>query len=357
LTAFVQPKILPLNGQSLHQDDSSTHASYFADYSNVASIMPMYPAPILILDGGLGTTLKDQYQAEVDGATRPLWSSHLLISDPAKLLDAQTAFADAGADIVLTATYQASLEGFARTTNPENGSFGVSRAEAETYMRSAVGISRASFENVQTVRGGGNVALSLGAYGAVMVPSQEYTGKYDDGHKSLEQLRDWHKTRLDIFTEMEEVWHDIDMVAFETVPLLAEIDAVRQTISMAQQNSANCKREKPFWISCVFPGKELRLPDGSSVDDVVKTMLAKRENAAMPFAIGINCTKIGKLALLLKEFEGAVNRMTEAGELGHSPALVLYPDGTKGEVYNTTTHEWEMPEQNHDMVSSPILPV
>jgi homocysteine S-methyltransferase len=321
----------------------------------VVSVIPMYPVPILILDGGLGTTLKDQYHAEVDGTTRPLWSSHLLISDPAKLVEVQTAFADAGADIILTATYQASLEGFAHTVNPQDGSLGIPRAEAEAYMRSAVGISRASFKNVQATRGGGNVALSLGAYGAVMVPSQEYTGKYDEGHKSVEQLRDWHKERLDIFTEREEVWYDVDMVAFETVPLLAEIEAVRQTMWMAQQDSANCKREKPFWISCVFPGKDLCLPDGFSVDDVVRAMLAKRENAAMPFAIGINCTKIGKLAELLREFEVAVKRMVESGELDHSPALVLYPDGTKGEVYNTTTHEWEIPEQSHDMVGLSAL--
>jgi homocysteine S-methyltransferase len=317
--------------------------------------MSMYPVPILVLDGGLGTTLKDQYHAEVDGESRPLWSSHLLISDPAKLLEVQTAFADAGADIILTATYQASLEGFDHTVNPRDGTLGISRAEAETYMRSAVGISRSSFRNIQATRGGGSVALSLGAYGAVMVPSQEYTANYDGDHKSMEQLREWHKKRLDIFTEREDVWYDVDMLAFETVPLLAEIEAVRQTISMAQQNSANCKQEKPFWISCVFPGTDLCLPDGSSINAVVKAMLSKHENAAMPFAVGINCTKIGKLPELLKEFEAAIKQMTEAGELNHSPALVLYPDGTKGEVYNTTTREWEMPEGSQDLVGFPIL--
>jgi homocysteine S-methyltransferase len=332
----------------------SHQSSLIAECSSVASIMSMYPVPILILDGGLGTTLKDQYHAEVDGATRPLWSSHLLISDPAKLLDVQTAFADAGADIILTATYQASLEGFACTINPEDGSLGIPRADAETYMRSAVGIARASYRNIQATRGGGNVALSLGAYGAVMVPSQEYTGKYDDEHKSVQQLRDWHKDRLDVFTGKEEVWVDINMIAFETIPLLAEIESVRQTMWMAQQNAYN-KKERPFWISCVFPGMDSCLPDGSSVDLVVRAMLAKHEDNAMPFAIGINCTKIGKVAELLKEFEAAVRRMAEAGDLDHSPALVLYPDGTKGEVYNTTTHEWEMPEQSDDMVGSPIL--
>jgi len=314
----------------------------------------MNPAPILILDGGLGTTLKDQYHLEVDGESRPLWSSHLLISDPNKLLEVQTAFADAGADVILTATYQASLEGFAKTINPRDGSFGISSAEAKDYMRSAAGISRASFSRVQATRGGGSVALSLGAYGAVMVPSQEYMGKYDDEHKTVEQLRNWHRIRLDIFTEKEETWNDIDMVAFETIPVLTEIEAVRQTIWMAQQNSGNCRMEKPFWTSCVFPGNDLCLPDGSSVDAVVENMLSKHDSAAMPFAVGINCTKIGKMPELLKQFEAAVKRMTEAGELNYSPALVLYPDGTKGEIYNTTTHEWEAPEQSFNLVGHSI---
>jgi homocysteine S-methyltransferase len=63
-------------------------------------------APLMLLDGGLGTTLKYLYNAKLDGANWALWSSHLLISDPAKLLAVQTAFADAGADAITTATYQ-----------------------------------------------------------------------------------------------------------------------------------------------------------------------------------------------------------------------------------------------------------
>jgi homocysteine S-methyltransferase len=311
--------------------------------------------PILILDGGLGTTLKDQYHEEVDGEARPLWSSHLLISDPAKLIDVQAAFAEAGAEIILTATYQASLGGFARTTDPQDGSLGIPRAKAESYMRSAVGISRHSFKKNQGSSNGGQVALSLGAYGAVMVPSQEYTGNYDDGHTTVDQLSNWHKDRLDIFLDCQ-VWNDIDMVAFETLPLLAEIKAVRETMWMASQNSAQ-KEEKPFWISCVFPGRDLCLPDGSSVEDVIRAMLGRQGNADMPFAIGINCTKIGKMEELLREFETIVKKLLGDGEIDHAPSLVLYPDGTKGEVYNTSTHEWEKPEQDQDLVSSFTLGV
>ena len=36
--------------------------------------------------------------------------------------------------------------------------------------------------------------------------------------------------------------------------------------------------------------------------------------------------------------------MVKNEQLNSWPALVLYPDGTNGEVYNTTTQTWELPE-------------
>ena len=309
---------------------------------DISSSVSTIHIPITILDGGLGTTLKDHYDASVDGATRPLWSSHILISDPATLTSVQTAFADAGAEIILTATYQASIEGFSRTENPQDGSIGIPVAEAEKYMRSAVKIARSSFKRKHGAEKAGKVALSLGAYGAVMVPSQEYSGKYDEEHRTLKQLRDWHHQRLGIFFNVKETWREVDMVAFETLPLLVEIEAVRQTMWMTQETAEGHSEPKPFWISCVFPGKDLCLPDGSSVDKIVAAMLGRRNNAAMPFAIGINCTKVGKVTELIREFEDAVGKMIDAKELKDAPALVFYPDGTNGEVYNTSTHEWEV---------------
>jgi homocysteine S-methyltransferase len=38
--------------------------------------------------------------------------------------------------------------------------------------------------------------------------------------------------------------------------------------------------------------------------------------------------------------------MIEAGDLENWPALVLYPDGTKGEAYNTSTRRWENSESD-----------
>jgi len=132
--------------------------------------------PIILLDGGLGTTLADQYNVIYDDST-PLWSSQLLITNPQKLKDVQEAFAAAGADIILTATYQASYEGFARS--------GVSEDEAERSMRSAVLIARDAFMSRLDGKRG-KVALSLGAYGATMIPGQEYSGAYDPDHAGVE---------------------------------------------------------------------------------------------------------------------------------------------------------------------------
>jgi homocysteine S-methyltransferase len=342
--------------------------------------------PILLLDGGLGTTLADQYGC-VFNDTTPLWSSDLLLTNSSLLLEAQTAFASAGADIILTATYQASYSGFSKS--------GASRAQAQKAMRRAVVIANNSFSSKNhdvdwkgfgslpiSRTGKGKVALSLGAYGATMVPSQEYSGKYDEEHVTVEQLREWHKERIDVFRpfgfydtdsssrrpgvredvelfQREDCWDNIDFVAFETLPLLREIVAVREVMkyvwntTRTRYDSEVGDSEKGFWISCVFPGEGNMLPDGSSVKDVVRAMLEEKEGAARPMGVGINCTKIGKLESLIEEFESAIRDLVEKGSLEEPVSLVVYPDGANGEVYNTTTKEWEKSRDgNESSVSS-----
>lgn len=210
-------------------------------------------------------------------------------------------------------------------------------------MRSAVGIARQAFQGTDKGDGSkkGKVALSLGAYGATMVPSQEYSGKYDAEHVTVEQLAAWHRKRIGVFFEGEggKCWEEVDYVAFETVPRIEEVWAVREV--MGDVNSVVGKEgESGFWISCVFPGEGSMLPDGSSVQDVVKAMLG-REGGAVPMGVGINCTKIGKVEGLISEFEGAIEEMVQSGQVAEWPSLAIYPDGTNGEVYNTITKEWE----------------
>jgi len=272
--------------------------------------------PILILDGGLGTTLEDEHGVQYSSAT-PLWSSHVLVESPSTLLKVQEAFAQAGADVILTATYQTSLEGFLKTRI--NGS-PIRRADAESYMRSAVIIARSAFHDRP-----GLVALSLGAYGATMIPSAEYSGEY--GSMSEDDLRKFHLERLSTFTS-PGIWAEIDLVAFETLPRLEEVRAIRELMRHVP--------EKPYWISCVFPTDD-HLPDGSSIEEVVQAMLW---GGQPPFAIGLNCTKVNKVDELVRKFENAAAQLQL-----QLPHLVMYPDGTAGKVYDTTLQQWKGEDQ------------
>jgi homocysteine S-methyltransferase len=280
--------------------------------------------PIHLLDGGLGTILADRYDTVFDGST-PLWSSHLLLLESGQktLLDAQSAFADSGADIILSGTYQASYTGFESSGIKD-------REEAEKFMRGGVQIAKKASQG----RENGKVALSMGAYGATMIPGAEYSGDYDAAHSSVAQLADWHHERLSAFygssPEKSVCWDDVEYVAFETLPRIEEVKAVRQVMESIPE-----KEMKGYWISCVFPGEGNKLPDGSTIPTVVDAMLGGEERK--PMGIGLNCTRVGKVEGLVLEFEDAVEALGFAGKV----ALVFYPDGTQGEVYNTSTKEWE----------------
>ena len=271
------------------------------------------PDQVLLLDGGLGTTLEDEHGIQFSSKT-PLWSSHLLVENTNVLQTVQRDFANAGADIILTATYQASRTGFANTKLGSDK--GISRDEGSRYMVLAVKIARQAFQGRH-----GLVALSLGAYGASMVPSTEYSGEY--GSMTEQDLVEFHGDRLNIFQASEE-WNNVDLVAFETLPRLDEVLAVRRVMEPIQQ--------KEYWISCVFPNQDERLPDGTEIISLVKAMLG---GTRPPFAIGINCTKIYKVAGLIERFEDAAQSQGLA-----LPCLVVYPDGAGDKVYDTVTQQW-----------------
>ncbi|MCV5153678.1 homocysteine S-methyltransferase family protein, partial [Escherichia coli] len=75
----------------------------------------------------------------------------------------------------------------------------------------------------------GKVALSLGPYGATMIPSTEYSRRYDPKHQHVQALEKWHKERLDLFKDVDP--NQVNYIAFETVPRLDEIVAIRNLLS------------------------------------------------------------------------------------------------------------------------------
>jgi homocysteine S-methyltransferase len=230
--------------------------------------MSRYSIPILLLDGGLGTSLEDLYSVKFSENT-PLWSGHLLVSSPGTLQNLQSTFAIAGADVILTATYQVSFFGFSKTPRfSGGGDVGYSRDETEGYMRSAITIARKAIN--EGGRRDGLLALSLGALGAVLIPSQEFTGAYPAQYDHWKGLYNFHLERIHVFSSDKPTWEQIDIVAFETLPVVREVRAVREVMGELDREGIGMKK---FWISCVFPREDLRLPDGTGVADLVREMV------------------------------------------------------------------------------------
>ncbi|UNI13675.1 Homocysteine S-methyltransferase [Purpureocillium takamizusanense] len=296
--------------------------------------------PILILDGGLGTSLERSYGCVFTPAT-PLWSSHLLVSDPSLLQRCQADFArGVPVDVLLTATYQFSVAGFAGTRTPDHPR-GIPRPDIPRFVEAAVRVAEQARGMPRHEGGHARLALSLGPYGACMIPSQEYSGRYDAEHDAEDALREWHADRMRLFGGVADLASRIQYVALETIPRVDEIRALRRAIGAVPELA-----RRPFWMSCLFPhaADDDTLPDGSSAEEAVRAMLDPGVASARPWGVGINCTKVWKLDALLRRYEAAVAGLLSDGLIEAWPALVLYPDGTNGEVYNTATQKWELPE-------------
>jgi homocysteine S-methyltransferase len=64
---------------------------------------------VVVVDGGFSTQLS-KHVGPVDGD--PLWSARFNYTNPEAIVRTHMDFLEAGADLILTNTYQASVEGF-----------------------------------------------------------------------------------------------------------------------------------------------------------------------------------------------------------------------------------------------------
>lgn len=192
---------------------------------------------------------------------------------------------------------------------------------------------------------GVKVALSLGPYGAICVPAREFDGIYPPPYgppnnintfgpgeeeldeKAIRALSEFHLTRLLVFATHSPTWKKIDCIAFETIPLLREITAIRRAVrALYEQNPA--VERKPWWISTVYP--DGRFPQGCEIGQVVDTAL-REGDGERPDGLGVNCTSTNLLADVLSKF-------TLALPSNLTPWLVAYPNG--GDVYDPVAREW-----------------
>jgi homocysteine S-methyltransferase len=115
---------------------------------------------VVVLDGGLATEL----EAQGHDLSSSLWSARLLADDPEAVRAAHAAFFAAGAAVATTASYQASVEGFARA--------GVDRAGTERLLRRSVALAVQAREATDEPERRW-VAASVGPYGAARADGSE----------------------------------------------------------------------------------------------------------------------------------------------------------------------------------------
>ncbi|KAI0829785.1 Homocysteine S-methyltransferase [Trametes gibbosa] len=329
-------------------------------------------AQVLILDGGLGTTLEDDFHQDISHA---LWSAKPIDENPEVIISAHLAFLRAGANVILTSTYQCAYNTFERA--------GYSRQDAVRTMRKSVALAREAkrrFLEEPHASDHGNslpprevkIALSLGPYGATLFPAQEFDGFYpppygpvlsDTGERTntfadtpegrvhedaaIDALAAFHHERLHAFADDEETWKFIDFVAFETVPLRREIYAIRRAVTQLTNGGLGNTglQMKPWWITTDYPDghfPEMKLGGGHlTTADVAQAALVE-DRGAVAWGFGINCTGLEFLPVLLKEVHSAAKEHWE--KYGERPWLILYPN--RGDVYDPETQSWHQTEKD-----------
>ena len=168
--------------------------------------------PCAVTDGALATEL-ERAGFDTSGA---LWSARALADAPELVRRVHRSYLAAGADIVTSAGYQASVPGFLAA--------GYGRREAERLLRLAVRLVKDERDACERASGRRALAAtSAGPYGAYLADGSEYRGRYG---VSRRVLADFHRERLALLMEEEP-----DLVAFETVPSLAEAEVPSRTRS------------------------------------------------------------------------------------------------------------------------------
>lgn len=261
---------------------------------------------IVVVDGGLATELEKR-GCNIDD---PLWSAKVLLEDPDKIEALHRDYFEAGADVGVSASYQASFDGLAKR--------GV--ADPSEVMRKSVSIlrrardefwSRRCPEQEKAIRPRPLAAASVGPFGATLHDGSEYRGEYGRvmGERSLE---DWHRRRLEVLATS-----GADLIAVETVPCVEEARAVARLLQGELRGVA-----PPAWVT--FTAKDSS--HVSSGDDFAKTVgeIARFESVA---AIGVNCTK----PCFVRDLVVAAKSVTEK-------PIVVYPNS--GETYSVQGNSW-----------------
>jgi homocysteine S-methyltransferase len=241
----------------------------------------------VVLDGGLS----NQLEAQGCDLSDALWSARLLADAPGEIVAAHRTYVRAGARVLITSSYQASFEGFARR--------GLSRGETAAVFRRSVALAREAAGGTPV-----HVAASVGPYGAVLADGSEYRGRYGLGVRALERF---HRPRIEALAEAGP-----DVLALETVP---DVDEAEALLRAAEGSGL------PVWLSYTADGGRTRA--GQPLADAFDLVAGRDE----VIAAGVNCCTA----------EAADEAIPVAAERTGKP-VVVYPNS--GEEWDAAGRRW-----------------
>ena len=255
----------------------------------------------LVLDGAMATEL-EQRGCDLND---PLWSARVLIEQPELIRAVHLDYLKAGADIITSASYQATFQGFARR--------GYDHAQSVALMQRSITLAleaRDEFWADPANRVGRQrplVAASVGPYGAMLADGSEYRGHYG---LTIEQLMDFHRERLAIFLNA-----GADLLACETLPCPEEAIALGRLLAEEFPQAA-------AWIS--FSCRDAHhVSQGERLDKC----LAQLAGFAQIVAVRVNCSA--------PEF---IDSLLDDARAASAKPLLVYPNS--GETYDPTRKCW-----------------
>jgi homocysteine S-methyltransferase len=193
----------------------------------------------VLLDGGLAT----QLEAQGASLSTALWSAQVMVDDPNAVVAAHVAFFAAGAQVATSASYQAPLP----------------------LIPASVRLAQQAREQCAGDQDRW-VAGSVGPFGAARADGSEYRGDYG---LSVRQLRAWHRPRIAALVEA-----GADVVACETIPCLAEVEALLLEVVGVGV---------PCWLSLTCAGDRTRAGEPAYAG------FAMARDVADVVAVGVNC--------------------------------------------------------------------
>lgn len=251
----------------------------------------------ITIDGAMATELEARGCHLADS----LWSAKVLIENPELIRDVHLDYFRAGAEIAITASYQATPAGFAAR--------GLSHSDACALIEKSVNLAQQAREAWQQENPAAKnllIAGSVGPYGAYLADGSEYRGDYI---RTQDEFKAFHQPRIAALLNA-----GADLLACETLPSFPEIRALLSVLHDYPQARA--------WLTLTLRDSE-HLSDGTPLREVV----ALAEQSSQVIAIGINCIALEHTTAALRCLQGLTTL-----------PLVVYPNS--GEEYDAQSKTW-----------------